>query len=205
MDGQPGQTMHGGCEGCPGQELVREAFVTAENINELFDQFGVPQEFDLLTIDTDFNDYWIWKAILEQGWYQPRVVAVDFNPDIPIDKAKTVHYNATGEWDGTRYTVASLLAYTLLARDYGYEFVYALEMGAHAFFVRKDLLHPSDYDLPIRNVLKESHHADLKQRQFFDTLRFHGFNDESTRDKHLVKGHEHIATEEFKTPKLMKN
>ena len=68
MDGQPGKTMHGGCENCPGQEIVKTAFVTRDNINELFDEYGVPQEFDLLTIDTDFNDYWIWKAILEQGY-----------------------------------------------------------------------------------------------------------------------------------------
>ena len=134
----------------------------------MFDKHNVPQEFDLLTIDTDYNDYWIWKSILERGKYHPRVVAVDFNPDIPLDKAWAVKYQADGEWDGTRYTTASLLAYTILARKFGYEFVHALEMGVHAFFVRRELLHPTDLNLPIRAVLKSSHPEDHLKRQFVD-------------------------------------
>ena len=52
--------------------------------------------------------------------------------------------------------------------------MYALEMGAHAFFVRKDLLHPDDHDLPIRAVLKASHPPDDElKREFLDTRKLH--------------------------------
>lgn len=171
LDSQPGETPHGGCPGCPGvAELVRTEFVTAENIVKLFGKHGVPFDFDLLTVDVDFNDYWIWRSLLVDGTFRPRVVAVDFNPDLPLHEAKVVRYEAEAEWDGTRYTVASLLAYVLLARAHGYAFAYALEMGSHAFFIRDDLLAPQDRDLPIRNVRKSSHLPDAKGRQFVDVL-----------------------------------
>ena len=42
---------------------LSEGMVTAENINALFEQAGVTGEIDLLSIDIDYNDYWVWKAI----------------------------------------------------------------------------------------------------------------------------------------------
>ncbi|CAJ1405298.1 unnamed protein product [Effrenium voratum] len=165
LDSQPGETPHG--RDCPGVAMIAtepapkagekraepEPFVTAENVVELFQKYEVPRDFDLLTIDTDYNDYWIWRALLTDGTFKPRVVAVDFNPDISLQEAKVVRYSPLAEWDGTVYTVGSLLAYSLLARAHGYSFAYALEMGSHAFFVRADLLH-----------------EDPKKRDFVDVL-----------------------------------
>src|SRR5580700_10783467 len=42
--------------------LQRE-FITAENINALFQKYSVPKQFDLLSIDIDFNDWYVWHAI----------------------------------------------------------------------------------------------------------------------------------------------
>eukprot|EP00927_Polykrikos_kofoidii_P062077 TRINITY_DN56900_c0_g1_i1.p1 TRINITY_DN56900_c0_g1~~TRINITY_DN56900_c0_g1_i1.p1 ORF type:complete len:905 (+),score=145.73 TRINITY_DN56900_c0_g1_i1:84-2717(+) len=171
MDGQPGETPHGGCPTCPGVDtLVRKEFVTAENVVDLFKKHDVPRDFDLLTIDTDYNDYWLWRALLEDGHFRPRVVAVDFNPDFGLDEAKVVEYVADAEWDGTKYTVGSLLAYALMARHFDYTFAYALEMGAHAFFIRDDLLADHDRDLPLRAALKASHPPDKQRRKFRDVL-----------------------------------
>lgn len=164
LDSQPGETPHGGCRDCPGvADIVKTEFVTAENIVELFRKYDVPRDFDLLTIDTDYNDYWIWRALLTDGTFRPRVVAVDFNPDLPLHEAKAVRYSAMAEWDGTVYTVGSLLAYALVARAHGYSFAYALEMGSHAFFVRSDLLHEEDIDMPLRFVKKNSHPPDPEE------------------------------------------
>ncbi|CAJ1329458.1 unnamed protein product [Effrenium voratum] len=170
LDSQPGETPHGGCRDCPGVAMIATEFVTAENVVELFQKYEVPRDFDLLTIDTDYNDYWIWRALLTDGTFKPRVVAVDFNPDISLQEAKVVRYSPLAEWDGTVYTVGSLLAYSLLARAHGYSFAYALEMGSHAFFVRADLLHEEDRDLPLRYVKKNSHPPDPKKRDFVDVL-----------------------------------
>jgi hypothetical protein len=149
-------------------ETVKNEFVTRDNINELFAKYEVPRDFDMLTVDVDYNDYWIWRSILHNGTWLPRLVCVDFNPDVDITSALTVEYKEDAEWDGTTYTVASLLAYVRMANNFGYEYVYSLEMGSHAFFVRRDLLHVNDWGLPLKTVKKMSHLPDPQQRQFRD-------------------------------------
>ncbi len=59
-------------------ELVHTALamVTPENVQELFAAAEVPSEPDVLSIDVDGTDYWIWEAIED---YRPRVVVIDYN------------------------------------------------------------------------------------------------------------------------------
>jgi hypothetical protein len=42
----------------------------------------IPKTFDLLSIDVDGNDYYIWETT---EIYRPRVVVIEFNPAIPND------------------------------------------------------------------------------------------------------------------------
>jgi hypothetical protein len=49
-----------------------KAMVTPANVEELFNRGGVPSEPDVLSIDIDGGDYWVWEAIVN---YRPRVVA----------------------------------------------------------------------------------------------------------------------------------
>ncbi|MGD1067429.1 MAG: hypothetical protein ABR975_11485, partial [Vulcanimicrobiaceae bacterium] len=53
-----------------------QAMITAENIAGLFAAAGVPTTFDLLSIDVDGNDWWLWRALRA---YRPRVVVVEYN------------------------------------------------------------------------------------------------------------------------------
>ena len=39
------------------------SFITAENINDLLKLSGFGRPIDILSIDIDGNDYWVWKAI----------------------------------------------------------------------------------------------------------------------------------------------
>ena len=51
--------------------------VTAENVNQLFSENkGFPEDFDLLSIDIDSQDYKVWEAIK----VKPKVVIIEFNP-----------------------------------------------------------------------------------------------------------------------------
>ena len=43
--------------------------VTSANIQQLFQKYDVPKNFDLLSIDIDFNDYWVWEAIVDYCSY----------------------------------------------------------------------------------------------------------------------------------------
>ena len=68
--------------------------------------------FDLLSIDVDYNDFWVWRAIIDAGW-RPRVVVVEVNAKIPWPESITVTYNATAEWDGTEYVEESCVSIIL--------------------------------------------------------------------------------------------
>ena len=73
-----------------GKLTVLETFINAENIEDLFPQGRVPQEFDLLSIDIDRNDYHVWEKITHYG---PRVVIVEYNGGIPPTMSWVVPYD----------------------------------------------------------------------------------------------------------------
>ncbi|RMH81746.1 MAG: hypothetical protein D6683_03570, partial [Actinomyces sp.] len=50
--------------------------VTAANVEELFARHDVPTEVDLVSIDIDSDDYWVWEAL--RHW-RPRVVVIEYN------------------------------------------------------------------------------------------------------------------------------
>jgi hypothetical protein len=116
---------------------IKKEFITAENINKLFKKYKVPKEFDLLSIDIDFNDYWVWKAL--KG-YKPRVIIMEYNASIPPNESKTVPYSANRVWDGTMYYGASILALEKLGKIKGYSLIGCDKKGINAFFVRNDLI-----------------------------------------------------------------
>ena len=70
---------------------VRSAFITAETIEQHFRELGVPEEFDLLSIDIDNNDYWVWKSITH---YRPRVVAIEYNASFKQTVSCVVPYQS---------------------------------------------------------------------------------------------------------------
>lgn len=112
------------------------AFVSRENINSLLQKLNVPKEFDLFSLDVDFNTYYIWEAMTA---YRPRVVVVEYNAGLPADMDWKVRYNPNAVWDGSLNFGASLKALELLGRELGYSLVGCDFHGNNAFFVRDDL------------------------------------------------------------------
>jgi hypothetical protein len=115
---------------------VSQAFVTAENINSLIEKGGVSGEIDLLSIDIDNNDYWVWKAI---NVINPRLVVIEYNATLPPPLSLVIPYDAGRETTGTNYFGASLEALVRLGRSKGYRLVGCNFSGSNAFFVRNDL------------------------------------------------------------------
>lgn len=113
------------------------SFITAENIEQLFKQGNVPVEFDLLSIDIDRNDYYVWEAITS---YKPRVVIIEYNSIFRPGCHFVVDYDANAMWDGTSNTSASLEALYQLGLKKGYKLVASSFSGVNAFFVREDLV-----------------------------------------------------------------
>ena len=123
---------------------LRQEIITTGNINGLFAKYDIPEEFDLLVIDIDFFDYYVWRALDTK--YRPRIVIIEYNAHIPPSDARVVKLENEGlqKWDTvSSYFGASLLAITKLARSKGYELIYCESHGVNAFFVRKDVLYES--------------------------------------------------------------
>jgi hypothetical protein len=115
---------------------VRQSLVTAENINGLIEDGGLTGEIDLLSIDIDFNDYWVWKAI---EIVRPRVVVIEYNAGLRPPMSVTVPYQPNRSSDGTNFFGASLEALVRLGQAKGYRIVGCNISGSNAFFVRSDL------------------------------------------------------------------
>jgi hypothetical protein len=126
----------------PLDPIVAPAVITAENVNAIFEAAGVPEQFDLLSIDIDGNDLWVWKAIR----YQPRVVIIEYNPKWGVGKSRTVPYDPARRWDGTDFYGASARALVRLGKEKGYTL--AAVTRSNLIFVRAGLMSV----LPISSV-----------------------------------------------------
>lgn len=116
---------------------IENAFIDAQNIEPLFDGTGVPGEPDLLVIDIDGNDFWVWQAIRA---YTPRVVVIEYNGSFGRVADWVLPYDPVHQWDYSNRYGASLSALARLAAEKGYALVGCDSCGVNAFFVRCDLL-----------------------------------------------------------------
>jgi hypothetical protein len=120
---------------------VVEARVTRENINELVSSHGYAGDIDLLSIDIDGIDYWVWESLTA---CRPRVVIAEYNPFLGVQRPVVIPYDPG--FDRHRFDVpraayygASLPALVTLAARKGYRLVLIEPRGVNAFFVRDDI------------------------------------------------------------------
>lgn len=124
-----------------------QAFVNPDNIEALLEQLGAPKTFDLLSIDIDGNDYWVWQAITH---WRPRVVIAESNGAYPPPEKWVMQYNPAHSWQGDDYYGASAQSLTELARTKGYELICCEEQGSNLIFVRSEYL--KSFDIPDNRV-----------------------------------------------------
>lgn len=127
-------------DGCFENQAInlQKEFITSDNINQLFEKYNVPSEFDILSIDIDFNDFYVWNAISNK--YKPRIVIIEYNASISPKHDWVVREDKNYFWDGTNYAGAGILSYRKLGNSKGYTLVYAEDNGVNLFFVRNDVL-----------------------------------------------------------------
>lgn len=128
---------------------VVHTWVTVEKINGLLRDHGMIGQIDLLSLDLDGIDYWLWQNI---EVIDPRIVVVEFQNLWPEDKAVTVPYDPEFERLQTHpdYFGASLRAFVQLAQKKGYRLVGCNKLGFNAFFIKHDLI--SELFLPTVSV-----------------------------------------------------
>lgn len=115
---------------------IVSAWITRDNVNELLASHEFAGDIDLLSLDIDGTDYWIWEAITV---VKPRVVVVEFNNRWAADRAVTVPYRDAFVDQGNGQFGASLAAFEKLAERKGYRLVGANSPSTNAFFVRREI------------------------------------------------------------------
>jgi len=129
---------------------VVQSLVTRENVNTLIESQGFGGDVDLLSIDIDGVDYWVWENLTA---CRPRLVIVEYNPFLGPHRSVAIPYDP--QFDRHCFSVprdayygASLPALAKLGASKGYRLVLVEPRGVNAFFVREDLAG----DLPVLSI-----------------------------------------------------
>jgi hypothetical protein len=115
-------------------------WIDRETVNAVITSHGFKGDVDLLSLDLDGVDYWIWDVI---DAVSPRVVVAEIQCIWGHSVSVTVPYRRDFSSPAVEgkclYSGASLPAFVKLAKRKGYRLVGAQELGFNAFFVRNDV------------------------------------------------------------------
>mmetsp|Transcript_10852 Transcript_10852/g.16189 ORF Transcript_10852/g.16189 Transcript_10852/m.16189 type:complete len:340 (+) Transcript_10852:154-1173(+) len=111
---------------------LHQEFFTPSNIVKLMEKYKASKDLDVLSVDTDMDDFYILREILLAG-YRPRVLIVEYNRNFGADWAVSTIAKPVGHesrksvgWaNGDCYLGASAPAFFLLAKEFGYTPVFS--------------------------------------------------------------------------------
>jgi hypothetical protein len=150
---------------CLAPPTLVQSWVTVDNVDALIAEHGFAGEIDLLSLDIDGMDYWIWKAI---DAISPRVVVLEYHEEYGYEPV-TVPYEPG--FDRRKvdldYYGASLAAFQKLAREKGYRLVGCHGRKYNAFFVRDDVAPDVLPEVPLSSCLQ---HDDPEAYTLLKTL-----------------------------------
>jgi hypothetical protein len=121
--------------------VMRAEWFTRENVNQVLRTAGVPDEVDVLSLDIDGNDLYLWGAMK----MRPRILICEFNNAIPSELALTIPYRPDFSFaalpaEQSMFRSASLAAFVAVGRRKGYRLVGTNALGFNAVFLRDDVL-----------------------------------------------------------------
>jgi hypothetical protein len=117
---------------------VFEKYVSCEKgemLDEIIAQTKAPRDLDLLSIDVDGNDLWIWDSLNE---YLPKLVIVEYNSNFPTESSLTIPYNKDHRHDDDDFFGATPGAFNKVAEKKGYHLIGYTEC-LNLFYCREDL------------------------------------------------------------------
>lgn len=132
--------------------------VKTENINQLIKDANLNGDIDVLSIDIDGNDYWIWDAITEVS---PNVVIIETHIELGMRNI-VVPYDPNYFFPGKHpiYHGASPIAMVNLAKKKGYRLVGANDLGFNFIFVKNGM---GDKELPEVTIDSVLWHPSVKE------------------------------------------
>jgi len=162
----------------PGQSitLVREK-VLPSTINALFEKHGVPEDLDVLVIDIDSLDYWVWQA-LSARW-APSLVVIEYNAHVPWGVQASIAPDEGWSYQRTRDYGASFEALRGLAAGKGYRLIH-VHGPWNLYFLKNDIDFPTELcikpdltadDFPVltdTEAFYDAYCGDAKRPSWFD-------------------------------------
>ena len=147
---------------------TKAAWITRDNVNQLACDYRLDGEIDLLSLDLDGNDYWVWRAL---DVCSPRMVILEFNHWFGAERAVTTPYDPEftrdkSELPTKRYYGASLAAFEQLGREKGYRLVMVEPSGVNAYLLRNDVAP----EIPASPVRALHPHPDADAQPLLDQL-----------------------------------
>lgn len=125
------------------------------NVEAMLSQYEVPRDLDLVSIDIDGNDYYLWESL----GFRPKVVVIEFNAGFPPPQRAVVEYAQFRAWEHDDYFGASIQSMCDLGKDLGYALVHCESVGANLFFVQ-------DHYLPLLCIDDNSPEALYREPQY---------------------------------------
>jgi hypothetical protein len=144
------------------------AFINAENINELISSQGFTGEVDFLSIDIDGNDYWVWKAL---NCISPRVVMIETHIEFGY-KSIVVPYDPSWKYPNSihpNYLGASVPAMIKLFKEKGYRLIGSNNYGFNLIFLREDEGKKYFPEITAEEVL--SHPRNAERMKIFEEIK----------------------------------
>lgn len=136
--GWKGHLLDGGNEN-PAIPLHQE-FITPSNIASLLLKYQVSKDLDVLSVDVDYDDFWVIREILLAG-YKPRVLISEYNVNFASSWSVSVPAKPIGKeseimFQGNCYFGVSATALMSLVQAFGYTPVFTNMVNI--MFVRLD-------------------------------------------------------------------
>jgi hypothetical protein len=111
------------------------AWVTPDNINAHLAEYDFDHDVDVVIIDMDGNDYWMWNALE----LEPKLLVVEINETLGSEMSVVIPYDPDFRLpQSSNHRSASLRAFANLASRRGYRLVGTERYNFNAFFLRND-------------------------------------------------------------------
>ncbi len=144
-----------------------KSLVQRENINDLIRSTGITGVVDLLSIDIDGNDYWIWDAL---DVIDPRVVIVETHIEFGM-RSIVVPYDKDYSYPGKHpdYHGASPVAMAKLAERKGYRLVGANVYGFNTIYIKRGIGEDIIPTVSVESIL--AHPRNKERERLFEPIK----------------------------------
>lgn len=158
-------------------------FITKENIDKFLETKCPKKDIDLLSIDIDGNDYWIFEAI---NSVSAKILICEYNSLLGEVDELTIPYNPnffrTDAHYSNLYFGASIQALISLSQKKGYTFLGTNSNANNAYFIRNDLCSIFEDKIKLKKIFSAKFR---ESRNYTGALTHLGKPDAIKEIKHL--------------------